>query len=409
MVLLSVVKKLSEVIMEKQTKSFGSTYILLIVVNLVTAFGFSMIATIISSYAITMGAGLTLAGIMAGIFSLSALCIRPISGIAIDRLNKWSMCIFSTTLICLSFIGYSIAPSVGAMLFVRILHGIAFGINGTVSMVLVSECVPKDRLGEGLGYFGVGQIIAQICGPTLGIAIKDEFGYQFLFILISLLTVVAIGLLLWARSRIQIVKIKKPREIKLNLKINNLIAKECIIYALISGLFSLGNGITSSFLVLIGEERGITNIGWFFTTNAIILLLLRVIIGKMVDKSGFVLIVNISLIITAISMFMIGRSSGLMVILLAAVLKAIGQGGGQLSLQSACIKKVDVARVGIASSTYYIGADIGQGFGPIIGGKISDIFNYEIMFYSIVVLMLIGLIVFNLYQWRYETRREITN
>lgn len=395
--------------MKKQTKSFGSTYKLLIIVNLVTAFGYSMIATIISSYAITMGAGLTLAGIMAGIFSLSALCIRPISGIAIDMLNKWNMCIFSTILICLSFLGYAIAPSVGTMLIVRVLHGIAFGINGTVSMVLVSECVPKERLGEGLGYFGVGQIIAQICGPNVGIAVKEEFGYQFLFVLISVLTLVATGLLLWAKRNMQIEKIEKPRKLKLDLKLNNLIAKECIVYALIAGLFSLGNGITGSFMVLLGEERGISNISWFFTTNALILLILRIMIGKLIDKSRFVLVVNISLIITAISMFMIGRAYGLVLILMAAVLKAIGQGGGQISLQSACIKKVDVTRVGIASSTYYIGADIGQGFGPIIGGRISEIFNYEIMFYAVVMLMLIGVIVFNFYHWRNEAQREITN
>lgn len=391
--------------MEKQTKSFGATYKLLIIVNLVTAFGYSMIATIISSYAITMGAGLTLAGIMAGIFSLSALCIRPISGIAIDMLNKWNMCIFSTTLICLSFLGYAIAPSVGAMLFVRVLHGVAFGINGTVSMVLVSECVPKDRLGEGLGYFGVGQIIAQICGPNVGIAIKEEFGFQKLFLLISILTLVAISLLLWARRKMQIEKAEKLRKLKPVLKLNNLIAKECIVYALIAGLFSLGNGITSSFMVLLGEERGISNIGWFFTTNAIILLILRLMIGKLIDKSGFVLIVNFSLILTAISMFMIGRSSGLLLILVAAVLKAVGQGGGQISLQTACLKKVDITRVGIASSTYYIGADIGQGFGPIIGGKISDLFNYKIMFYMVVVLMLVGVVVFNIYQWRNEVHK----
>jgi predicted MFS family arabinose efflux permease len=123
-----------------------------------------------------------------------------------------------------------------------------------------------------------------------------------------------------------------------------------------------------------------------------------------VDKSGLGLIVNISLLLTAASMFTIGKAAGLAVILVAAALKAIGQGGGQISLQTACIKKVDPARVGIATSTYYIGADIGQGFGPMIGGKLSEQFSYEIMFYCMAAAMLAGIVVFNIYQ-KYTSKK----
>ena len=85
-------------------------------------------------------------------------------------------------------------------------------------------------------------------------------------------------------------------------------------------------------------------------------------------------------------------------------MKAIGQGTGQLSLQSACIKKVDATRVGVATSTYYIGADIGQGLGPIIGGKVSELYSYKTMFYFVAILMVVGIIVFIPYQIR-ESRR----
>ena len=395
--------------MKSKTKLFNTTYILLILVNLITAFGYSMIATIISSYAVTMGAGLTMAGTMAGIFSLSALCIRPISGMAIDRLNKWSMFIISTILICLSFLGYAIASGVGVIFFFRVLHGIAFGINGTVSMVLVSEAVPKDRLGEGLGYFGMGQIIAQICGPNLGIVIRDQLGYNSLFLIISVITLIAVALLIFMKQ-----KAREGREESENTEIpvarfnfNHLIAKECIIYALVAGLFSLGNGITSSFLVLLGEERHISDIVLFFTVNALILLVMRFLIGRAVDRSSLTLIVNISLLMTAVSMFFIGRAEGLILILAAAVLKAVGQGGGQISLQTACMKKVDAKRVGVATSTYYIGADIGQGFGPIIGGKLSEVYSYKIMFYCMAAAMLAGIAVFNIYQKNSKKRVKI--
>jgi predicted MFS family arabinose efflux permease len=392
--------------MKTQTKLFNATYLLLILVNLVTAFGFSMIATLISSYALTLGAGLTLAGTMAGIFSLAALCIRPFSGMAVDILNKRNMCIFSTILICISFLGYAMAASVPVMFIFRILHGVAFGISGTANMVLVSEYIPQERLGEGLGYFGLGQIFAQICGPNVGIAIKDHFGYQNLFLIISLLTLLAVAILFLVKEKAH--GAGKPKNVKTAFRFQNLVAKECIVYAMVAGLFSLGNGITSSFLVLLGENRGINNIALFFTVNALILLVMRLMIGRVVDKSGLTLIVILSLLLTAASMFTLGKATGLVLILVAAVFKAVGQGGGQISLQSACIKKVDVGRVGIATSTYYIGADIGQGFGPILGGKLSDLFSYEIMFYCMAMFMLAGIVVFCFYQRR-ENGRVVTN
>ena len=377
-------------------KLFNRTYLLLTFVNLITAFGFSMIATIVSSYAVSLGAGLTLAGTLAGIFSLSALVVRPFSGMALDILNKRNMCIFSTVMICISFFGYAFAQSIPIMLFFRVLHGISFGISSTAAMALVSEYIPKERLGEGLGYFGLGQIISRICGPYIGILIKERYGYRNLFIMISLLTILAVMLLFVVKSpKADVLGIRK---LGMALRFENLIVKDCIIYALVSGLFSLVNGITSSFLVLLGEERGIANIALFFSVNAIVLFVLRFLVGRVIDKSSLSPIVIMSLFITGVSMFMIGITTGISMILLAAVLVAVGQGTGQLSLQSACIKKVDAAKIGVATSTYYIGADIGQGLGPIIGGKISEIYDYKMMFYITAILMFGGIIVFMVYQ-----------
>lgn len=391
-------------IMNSNNKLFNRTYLLLILVNLITAFGFSMITSIVSSYAVSLGAGLTLAGTLAGIFSLSALLIRPFSGMALDVLNKRNMCIFSTAMICISFLGYAFAQNIPVMLFFRVLHGMSFGISSTASMALVSECTPKERLGEGLGYFGLGQIISRICGPYMGIVIKDRFGYPNLFIIISIFTILAVILLFVVKvNKIYYPKTKKTA---FRLGLDKLIVKECVLYALVSGLFSLGNGIISSFLILLGEERGITNIALFFSVNAIVLFMLRFMVGKIVDKSSLTPIVIMSLLLTGISMVLIGIAPGLSIILVAAVLVAIGQGTGQLSLQSACIKRVDAGNIGVATSTYYIGADIGQGLGPIIGGKLSELTNYKMMFTGAAILMFIGIVVFIIYQI-YEKKKTI--
>src|SRR5699024_8574862 len=119
-------------------------------------------------------------------------------------------------------------------------------------------------------------------------------------------------------------------------------------------------------------------------------------------QQGLTLVVNISLIATALSMTLIGFAPALGLLLVASVLKSIGQGGGQISLQAECIKRVDAGRVGVATSTFYIGADLGQGIGPMIGGAISSTFNYTILFLFCAALMIVAMLFFNLYQSKYD-------
>ena len=388
---------------KNKAKLFNKNYILLMLVSLITSLGYSMISTLISSYAVDLGASLTAAGALAGIYSISALVSRPFSGYATDRLNKRNVCIFSTSLICLAMVCYAIAPGINTMFAVRVLHGAAFGLSGTANMALVCDYAPSERLAEGLGYFGLGQIISQVWGPSLGMGIKNELGYKWLFLIIAAMTVFAVLVLLGIDRKQN--QNAQPKERK-PFSFNSLIAKECIVYALVGGAFSLSNGIVNSFLILVGEERSILGISLFFSVNAVILFVIRLFIGKIADKGSLSFIVNISLITSAISMAVLGVGNVLWVILLAAVLKAFGQGSAQISLQSASIKKVDALRVGVAASTYYIGADIGQGLGPIIGGKISELFGYQTMFFCVAAIILGAGVLFNVYE-RFEKAKAI--
>ncbi|HEX2945228.1 MAG TPA: MFS transporter [Clostridia bacterium] len=395
---------------KKPEKLLNKNFILLILISLITSFGYNMIMTLVSSYAVELGSKLTMAGTVAGIFSISALLSRPFSGYATDVFNKKTMCVLSTLLIGVAMLGYVIAPNISTFLVMRIIHGLAFGISGTANLALVSEYIPDENMGQGLGYFGLGQVMAQVAGPSIGIYIKDLYGYDMLFIIISLLTFSAAVILQFSfKYKATPMVSENPEKGKKHEKLafGSLIAKECIMYALIGGLFSLGNGIVNSFLVLVGQDRSIANIALFFSVNAIVLFVMRLTIGKVADKTKLIIMVNISLLFSAASMAMAGFTSVFAVMMAAAALKAIGQGGGQISLQSACIKKVSPAKVGVATSTFFIGADIGQGLGPIIGGKISDLFGYQTMFTCVAALLIFAIVVFTIYEKRVTSLSKV--
>ena len=82
---------------------------------------------------------------------------------------------------------------------------------------------------------------------------------------------------------------------------------------------------------------------------------------------------------------------------MSSVLKALGQGAAQPSLQAACIKKVGKERSGSATSTYYLGGDIGQGLAPmiagvIVGSALTPLKGYIVSFNMTAVLLALAMI-----------------
>ena len=74
------------------------------------------------------------------------------------------------------------------------------------------------------------------------------------------------------------------------------------------------------------------------------------------------------------------------------------------ALQTECIRTVGLERSGVATSTYYLGGDVGQGLGPMLGGMIAGSMGYEGLFDICGILLLSMTVVF--YYLEKKKRRE---
>ena len=392
---------------EKPKGIFNKHFILLMILSLINGFGYSMITTQVASYSTDiLGSTLSFAGVITGAYSLAALLMRPFAGFAADKLSKRNICVYTTFGIFGMYLLYAIVPNPGLMLALRIVHGMLFGINGTANLAMASEYIPKERMSEGLGYFGLGQILSQAFGPAVGKSLKDLVGYKWMFISIGIGTLIGVVLVaIFFKAE----KVQKSNE-KTKISLKDFIAVECIVYSLTGGMFSLTNGVVNTYLEKFAlNERGIESYALFFTVVAAVMFVIRTFIGRFFDRISLMLVVVASLIVTAGGMVMIGRSFSLAPLLIAAAMKAFGQGSGQISLQSACIKQVSPAKVGIATSTYYIGADVGNTVGPILGGTVADNTSFETMFYVTAAVMIASMFVFIVYEAYQIKKRKLAS
>ena len=116
-------------------------FIIIILISFFASLSYFLIQTLVTSYALSFGAELAAAGSAVGAFSIAAMVIRPFSGFFADRLNKKILLAVTTAMMGLALILYNFCHSVGMLVFIRIFHGIAFGVNGTVNIALAVEFI----------------------------------------------------------------------------------------------------------------------------------------------------------------------------------------------------------------------------------------------------------------------------
>lgn len=371
----------------KKEALWTPTFVFLMFIGTMTSMAFFLVSPIIAKHATNIGATLTLAGVIAGILSITGMVARPFSGVIVDRLHKKFIMISATVAMGIASLGYAISHDVTLLMVFRILHGASFALSLTVNVVMVTRFIPNSRLGEGMGYHGLGQIIATAIGPNIGMLLGERYGFTTVFVVSGLLLMTAAALLIMLPYKHE--KIAHRRR---GIKLEDMIAVKVIPLAIVGGIFSLTNGLISAFLILLAEERGIANIGLYFTVNAICLLLVRPLAGKLSDKVSIGVILYPALALTLLESLLLAHANALWIVLIAAVCKALGQGSAQPMLMAASIRRLDLSKSGVATSTFFIGADIGQGLGPMLGGIISNHFSYQVMFYCSALLIALGMV-----------------
>ncbi|AKN29905.1 MFS transporter [Clostridium carboxidivorans P7] len=390
---------------EEEEKLWNFSFILMLMINSLIFIGFTMMTPILPKYAISLGAAMSIAGLVAGVFAITSITIRPFAGFATDRFNKKHLLIVSTIFLAISALGLKISYSISTLFFFRIIQGISFSISVTVINALSTSYMPKKRIGEGIGFMGLGYILATAISPNLGLEISTRFGFKYVFYLSCVIVMIAVALM-------TMIPYNPPNKKnltanKFQIKINDFFAKELVIFAIIACLFTFMNGVIGSFLALLGDERHISNIGYYFTINAIVILIIRPLSGKLLDNKGLSIIAFPAFIMAMAAALLLAISTSLWMILAVAILYGIGQSSLSPALQATCVKRLGPSRVGVATSTYFIGYDAGQGLGPIIGGTIAGKFGLTSVFYICGALLFAGIVIYYLYTLK--TKYKIVN
>ena len=377
----------------KKERIFTIPFLMVLVMSVISGSASYMVNPVLPAFLVSRGAPMEITGIISSLMSLVALFGRPFAGAASDRFNKKKLMVLSYVMSIVCLFLYSKATTVPMIIAVRILNGIAFSLSGTVSMAFGADFLPLARLGEGLGYIGIGTVVATMIGPQLGEFVEGHFGMEQIFVWASILNLVcAIGTYL-----IPYQPQTAPKKGKFRFKAENFFAPELFMYVFLIAMLSVGNGILLYYLKDYGTTRNIDNISLYYTVSSITTVLTKPFTGKWLDRKGIAYTLYPAFIISAIFAFCFARAYALPLILFAAVLKSIGQGSGSSAIQADSVRKLGLERSGVASSSCYIGMDLGNVLGPAIGAFVISGAGYGLLFDVYGVLLLLCIPIYWLY------------
>jgi len=107
--------------------------------------------------------------------------VLPASGWLSNVLGRKRFYMICVALFTISSLFCGLAPSLGALIFFRILQGLGGGGMPTSEQAILADTFPPQKRGQAFALYGVAVIVAPTVGPTIGGWITDHFSWHWIF------------------------------------------------------------------------------------------------------------------------------------------------------------------------------------------------------------------------------------
>jgi MFS family permease len=368
------------------------SFIVIWLVNFFNAVVFLLLMVVMSKVAADrFGASTAVAGLTASIFVIGSFVLRPVLGRRMHQFGQTKVLYAGSIFSLLLTLAYFLANSNGLLLLIRFLHGAAHGTTALAAGTIVAGVVPRERYGEGIGYFTLGATLSTAIGPFVGLFLIRRGGFQPIVITCAVLLVLALAALPFLGVKDLKLTAEQRSETK-GFKLSNYIEPKALPVCLSIMVSYLCYSSVSSFLALYSQEiRLTTAASVFFIVYAVMIFVTRPVLGRWFDIKGENSVIYPSIILFAFGLGIMAIAAHAPVLLLAAAVMGLGFGGIQAFGRALTVKLTPPHRMAQATSTFYIFGDTGLGIGPLLCGLLIPVTGYRGMYGIMAGLTLVSL------------------
>lgn len=346
--------------------------VLIILVNLCVFTNHIMSLSTFPFYIQSLGGSEAVAGICAAAFAFVAVIIRPFVGWWLDNGVRKVALVVGLLLLGAAPLGYVFVLVLSMSIAFRMLHGIGLSFSNSTTATVASDVICRPRFAEGMGYFGMATALASAIAPALGLSLMEGFGFGTLYAVAA--GIAGLGLVLFAFVRTRKVNVPKKK-----LDLRTIINRDSLPATATMLVFMLTFGALENFVAIFASENSLPSGSIYFIVMSVMLLVVRVTLGKLVDQRGeaiFVYTCNAAMLVAFLLLALVPNTAAY---ILSAALAGYAFGGLEPSLQSMAVHTSTDETRGSANSTFLCGYDIGYGLGGGLAGSLITAMGYSSM------------------------------
>lgn len=348
-----------------------------------------------------LGASLSEAGLASGIFIVGTLLARLQFGKAIELYTRRRTLYGGLLFYLVTTLLYFYIPNLTVMYIIRLLNGLAYGIVSTATNTIISACIPADKRGEGINYYGLSTSLAAAVGPFLGMFLMLITDFRFIIGLCTVLVIAcAVGCVFLHVDEIALSE--EERAYMKAISVDNYVERRVMTISLIGFLMGFAYSSVLTFLASYAREIHLVQAGtFFFVVYAVVITVTRPLTGIIFDRKGENYVLYPCYLCLAAGLFLLYATGTAWQLLLAGVFVGLGYGTFMSNGQAVCIKLTPPHRVSVALSTYFVALDLGLGVGPYVLGMLHCMLTFPQLY---AVAGVIAIVCFFLYYGLYGRR-----
>lgn len=114
-----------------------------------------LINPLITGFTKSIGGSTLIAGLVAGVMNITSLLLRPIAGNLSDNHSKYILASLGGIGLLIASIGYTLTTSVTLLIIFRIVNGVGYVFCTVCMATWMASLLPKNKIGAGMGFYGL--------------------------------------------------------------------------------------------------------------------------------------------------------------------------------------------------------------------------------------------------------------
>lgn len=395
---------------DAQPRLLSSAFVLTVVITFGAFVAGLGLNTGMSVYVDQAGYTATFAGVLSVVFSGAAAVARLVVGPALDAHGRRAIMIAGSALLAAGTLLPGLFPSAPMLVTGRVVQGFGFASVTTAAATAAADTLPAARMGEGIGYYGLGQALATSVGPAFALMLIASDPAENLFFVMGAIAIAVSVLCIPCRYEKHPEMLPEHAVYRVEAKArqaerpratdgaayrapgkatehpkSSRIAQAFDIFepgALAGSIpvlvLSAAFGFCMVFVGLYGERLSIGNGGLFYTCSAVTTVLIRLKSKSFMDRVLPIKVFGVAAACGVVCFALLLASPVAPPLFYAAgVFYGACLGIGFSINQSVVVKNTPPERLGAGNALFLLANDIGLGVASLIWGVVNDSLGFS--------------------------------